>query len=573
MMNEDLVTRFGRQVQDDPSRPALIEVSHRDGRVATGTATYGELHDGARAIAGWLRAHAVPGDRVLLLYPSSIDFAKAFWGCLYAGCVPVPAPLPGTFGHHLSLTTGIALDAGPRLVLTDTEHLDGVADWLIQDRLNELALFATDLVDLSRVQPAGPLEVHGSSPAFVQYTCSGTDLSGHAVSHAALARDIDLLDGTLDLAAHGTVGGWLPMHHNLGLVGLLLAPLAVGATSVLMSPTEFLKHPHRWLQLIDTFDIRLTAAPNFAYDHCVRRISPELAGSFDLSRLRTAVNGPEPVSAATLTAFAERFAPAGLNPRALTPAYGPADRLITVSPPGDRIDGPLITPIDRWALERDTLQPAAGGLELVSCGPVEGTGLQVFNPATQTELLDGLVGEIWLDGYAPTGDLGVIHGGQLYRTGRVSDRLVIDGRSLYAQDIEQELAQLDPAFADLPGCVCAVDVPREELVVLQEVPARTSNADLIALSSVVRDALRDRYRVRVANVVFLRPGQIHRVAGRVQRTLMRELFRSDALAPVYEVLGRQTRQRFRFTEPLPTLSAPAKATRRRNAAVSAVAAK
>jgi acyl-CoA synthetase (AMP-forming)/AMP-acid ligase II len=363
------------------------------------------------------------------------------------------------------------------------------------------------------------------------------------------------------------------MHHNLGLVGLLLAPLAVGATSVLMSPTEFLKHPQRWLQLIDTFDIRLTAAPNFAYDHCVRRISPELAGSFDLSRLRTAVNGPEPVSAATLTAFAERFAPAGLNPRALTPAYGPADRLITVSPPGDRIDGPLITPIDRWALERDTLQPAAGGLELVSCGPVEGTGLQVFNPATQTELLDGLVGEIWLDGYAPTGDLGVIHGGQLYRTGRVSDRLVIDERSLYAQDIEQELAQLDPAFADLPGCVCAVDVPREELVVLQEVPARTSSADLIALSSVVRDALRDRYRVRVANVVFLRPGQIHRVAGRVQRTLMRELFRSDALAPVYEVLGRQTRQRFRFTEPLPTLAAPAKATRRRNAAVSAVAAK
>jgi acyl-CoA synthetase (AMP-forming)/AMP-acid ligase II len=195
--------------------------------------------------------------------------------------------------------------------------------------------------------------------------------------------------------------------------------------------------------------------------------------------------------------------------------------------------------------------------------------LQVFNSATQTELLDGLVGEIWLDGYAPTGDLGVIHGGQLYRTGRVTDRLAIDGRSLYAHDIEQELGQLDPAFADLPGCVCAVDVPREELVVLQEVPARMKSVELGELATVVREALRDRYRVRVANVVFLRPGEIHRVAGRVQRTLMRELFRSDALAPAYEVLGRQTAQRFRFTEPLPKPTTP---TRRRNAGVPAVAA-
>ncbi|WBQ08255.1 AMP-binding protein [Kribbella sp. CA-293567] len=547
-MNEDLVARFGRQVADDPSRPAVVEVGHRAGQPVATTATYGELDASARLIAGWLRANTAPGDRVLLLHPSPLAFAQAFWGCLYAGCVPVPAPLPGTYSHHLSLTTGIALDVDPRVVLTDTEHLDLVADWLIQDRLNELALYATDLINLSQVQPSEPVERAAAAPAVLQYTATATSLTGHSLSHQALAADVDRLDAALDLAAHGTVGGWLPMHHGLGLVGLLLAPLAVGATSVLMSPSAFLKDPVRWLRMLDDHDVRLTAAPNFAYDLCVRRVAAADVPALDLSRLRTALNGPEKVSEATISAFTEHFSPAGLDRRTLTPAYGPTDgvRLITVSPPGDRIDGPLLTVADRGGLENDVLQPAADGVPLVSCGPVEGTGLRIVDPATGRELADGLVGEIRLDDDVPTGDLGVIHDRQLLPTGPAVDRIRIDQRSLYAEDVERELARLDPRFADLPGCVCAVDVPREQLVVFQEVTPGMVAPELAPLGAAVREGLRDRFKVRVANVVFLRPGRIRRTAGRVQRTLMRELFCSDALDPVYEVLGRQTAQRYRL---------------------------
>lgn len=547
-MNEDLVARFGRQVVDDPTRPALIEVGHRAGQPVAITATYGELDASARLIAGWLQANTAPGDRVLLLHPSPLAFAKAFWGCLYAGCVPVPAPLPGTFSHHLSLTTGIALDVDPRVVLTDTEHLDLVADWLIQDRLNEVALYATDLINLSQIRPAEPAERPADTPAVLQYTATATSLAGHSLSHSVLTADVDRLDAALDLAAHGTVGGWLPMHHGLGLVGLLLAPLSVGATSVLMSPSAFLKDPLRWLRLIDNYDVRLTAAPNFAYDHCVRRIPAADARTLDLSRLRTALNGPEKVSSATISAFTGHFAAAGLDRRALTPAYGPTDgvRLITVSPPGERVDGPLLTVADRNGLESDVLQPAADGVPLVCCGPVRGTGLRIVDPATGQELADGLVGEIRLDDDLPTGDLGVIHGGQLLPTGPAVDRIRIDQRSLYADDVEQALARLDPRFEDLPGCVCAIDVPREQLVVFQEITPGMIPLELATLGAAVREGLRDRFRIRVANVVFLRPGRIRRTAGRVQRTLMRELFCGDALDPVYEVLGRQTAQRYRF---------------------------
>ena len=541
-MNEDLVTRFRRHVADSPARPAVIEVGRR-----TTTASYQDLDAAARSLAGWLRGQAAPGDRVLLIHPTPIGFAQAFLGCLYAGCVPVPAPLPGQFNHHLALTTGIALDAGPRLVLTDTEHLDLVADWLVQDGLEEPALFATDLVDLSEHEPIDPVDRSADTPALVLYTAAPTSLTRHLISHATLLRDIERLDAALDLAAHGTIGGWLPTDHGPSLTGLLTGPLAVGATTVLMTPTDFLRQPLRWLRLLDRYDVRLTMAPAFGYDVCVRRISTEQARDLDLSRLRTALIGPEPMPEATTSAFAARFAPSGLAPRALTPAYGPTDgvRLISVSPPGDRTGGPLVTPADRKALERDLVRPAADGVRLVSCGPIDGTGLRIVHPVEGIELADDLVGEIELADGTRTGDLGAVHAGQLYPTGRLADRLTVDRRSLYADEVELAVTTLDPRFEGLCGCVCGVDVPQEQLVVLQEVRPRTPVAELESLAATLREGLRDRFRVRVANVVFLRPGQVRRSAGRVQRALMRELFCSDALDPVYEALGRRTAQTYR----------------------------
>ncbi|WP_350277780.1 AMP-binding protein [Kribbella sp. HUAS MG21] len=548
-MNDDLITRFRWHAADDPARPAVVEVGR-----STTTASYDDLDVAARALAGWLRSQAAVGDRVLLVQPSPIGFAKAFLGCLYAGCVPVPAPLPGLSDHHLALTTGIALDAGPRLVLTDTAHLDLVADWLVQDGLEDLALFATDLVDLSTTEPIDP--VSRSSAAALLYTSTPTSLTGHLLTHAELAADIDRLDAAVDFAAHGTVGGWLLTDHGPSLIGLLAGPLSVGASTVLMSPTGFFRQPLRWLQLIDDYDVRLTMAPAFGYDVCVRRIPAADLQAVDLSRLRTALIGPDPVPAATIAAVADRFAPCGLDPRALTPAYGHGVRVITVSPPGDRTAGPLVVAADQKALERNLVQPGADGVPLVGCGPVAGTGLRIVDPVEGLALGDDLVGEIELADGSRTGELGAVHEGQLYPTGRLTDRLVIDRRSLYADEVERAVNALDPRFAGLSGCVFGIDVLQEQVVVLQEVRPGIALSELEALAAVVREGLRDRLRVRVANVVFLRPGQIRRSAERVQRTLMRDLFCSDALGPLLETLGRRTAQTYRIARSAETAGRP-----------------
>ncbi|MDQ1026949.1 acyl-CoA synthetase (AMP-forming)/AMP-acid ligase II/alkylation response protein AidB-like acyl-CoA dehydrogenase [Streptomyces umbrinus] len=541
---------------------------------------YGELDRRARAAAQWLGGTVEPGERVLVSCGPGTGFLRAFLACLYAGAVPVPVPVPGGFGRQEARTTAIAVDTGARLVLTDEAGESAVGRWLEDGRgaLPGLRMHAVEAAERDGDGEAwAEHPVAADTLGFLQYTSGSTsDPKGVMVPHGALVHNLGLMRD-----CHGWHGGmtwcsWLPAHHDMGLIAMMLAPLYLGGTAVLMSSTDFLKRPVSWLRLIERHRADISCAPNFAYDLCARRLTEEQTAGLDLSSWRYACNGAEPVDAATLARFAERFAPAGFSPRSLLPGYGLAEATLYVA--GTRAErAPTVLRADMAALARGeviaatTPERADGVQELAGSGIVRGLDLRIVDPDSRVELPDGHVGEIWVRGgsvalgywnrpeesartfdavtaggdrgFLRTGDLGALRSGELYVTGRIKEMIIVHGRNLYPHDIERELRDLDPAFADLPAAVFGVrpggSPAAEQIVAVQEVRGRgLQEAALTALARGARARLAQRLGVRVGGVVLVRAGRIRRTtSGKIQRTLMRRLFEDGELDALHEELA------------------------------------
>ncbi|MDH6113780.1 acyl-CoA synthetase (AMP-forming)/AMP-acid ligase II [Kitasatospora sp. MAP12-15] len=585
-MSETIVDRIASHARELSTKAAVVFAQTRAGGLASEQLTYHQLDQHARAFAQFLAGHCAPGDRVLLLYPAGLDFVTALIGCQYAGVVAVPAPVPDSSGRRDTRTGGIARDAGAVLVLTDTRRHAEVGEFLRAEGLGELAVLATDELDLGEDAAARwtPPALAADSIAVLQYTSGSTsEPKGVVVSHGALRHNVGLISRSFGAGEQTKVCSWLPHYHDMGLVGTLLAPLALGGEIVLLSPTDFLRRPRLWLELIQQYRSSFTTAPNFAYDLLTRTVTDEQLAALDLSSLRFALNGSEPVDSGTLLRFAERFAPAGFSPEAFKPCYGMAEAtlFITGTPPEH---GPVFTRVEAEALQAHRFAPTAdeGGQLLVSSGPPTDLEVVVVDADTAEVLPEGAVGEIWVrgesvsqgywqrpeenarafgartadgqDGYLRTGDLGVLHEGELYVTGRLKDVLIVRGRNLYPHDIERLVQSMHPGFQGLQGSVCAVPSTQEEIVVMQEVrPHRGEPVDLPELSRRIRTELAERLGVRVSNLVFLRPGQVRRTtSGKVRRSVMRELFLSDGLTAVHQDLDAEIVRRYR-SAPEPVL--------------------
>ncbi|MGW6933616.1 fatty acyl-AMP ligase [Lentzea sp. NPDC054927] len=570
-MFTDIVSRLRRNAQDLPDKEALIYVRDQ-GREQTSTGlTYAELDREVRTLAVWLLERCAPGDRVLLRYPSGVDFAVAILACFYAGLAAVPAPAPVNQRQD-GRSLGIAHDAGVVLALTDARHLDAVRAELAESGLAELPAAATDELEPRDDVDWTPARPSDDAVAFLQYTSGSTsEPKGVIVTHGALAHNLHLIQRAFGLVISDRMCSWLPVHHDMGLIGMLLLPLHLGATTVLLSPTDFLRRPHRWLELMTEHRVTGTSAPNFAYDLCTRNVTDEQLARLDLSSWRCALNGSEPVHAATLTRFAERFAPAGFRAEAFKPCYGMAEAtlMVTAAPPGTSY---VERPVDAAALEQKVFTPAEEGPVLVSSGRPLELDVLVVDPDTSEVLPEGRIGEIWVrgasvaagywgndeatahsfrgtttdgrGGFLRTGDLGVLFDGELFVTGRIKDVLIIRGRNLYPHDIERSVAGLHDGFRGLHGSVCTVPAPQETIVVMHELRGR--GLDLPELAGRIRGELSTDLGLRVANVVFLRPGQVRRTtSGKVRRALMRELFLKDELTPLYEELDPELIRRYR----------------------------
>ncbi|MFE9727902.1 fatty acyl-AMP ligase [Streptomyces sp. NPDC005794] len=559
-----LVAAISATAQADPERKAVGFVRHPEHEGEDALRSYSWLDDKARRIAVLLRAVGLgAGSRVLLLFPQSAEFAAAYAGCLYAGMAAVPAPLPTGTSLETARVVGIARDAEAGAVLTVSDTEAEVRQWAAGTGLGDLPLFSVDeLPDDADPDAWREPEIRADTVAVLQYTSGSTGSpKGVVVTHGALADNVRSFLSGFGLGAGARLGGWLPMYHDMGLFGLLSPALFSGGAAVLMSGSAFLRRPYLWLTLIDRFGLVFSAAPDFAYSYCARRVKPEEMDRLDLSRWRWAANGSEPVRAETLRAFTKEFAPAGLPPNAMTPCYGLAEATLLVSLSA----GELRTRrVDVAELENHRFVEAAAGRpsrEVVSCGRPPALEIRVVDPATGKPVTGDGVGEIrvqgastargyWqkteataetfvmdADGSGPwlrTGDLGALHEGELYVTGRIKELLIVHGRNIYPHDIEHELRA---RHAELGAVGAAFSLPTEEgeaVVVTHEVGPSVRADQGPELVTALRATLAREFGLASAGVVLVSRGRTPRTSsGKVQRRLTARLFRTGELAQVY----------------------------------------
>ncbi|MFF9106545.1 fatty acyl-AMP ligase [Streptomyces sp. NPDC014805] len=551
-----------------PEREALLLLPESDDRGRPNPVSYGALDAAARELAGWLQARGAQGERVVLMHLSRRQFAVSLLACLYAGAIAVPVPPTGGRRHHAVRVAGIVKDVAPCATFTDAALAPDVSRLLASCGYGSVPCLAADAVPV-RVPWQRP-DLSEDTVAYLQYTSGSTGTPrGVVVTHGNLLANLAAIEEALGAGPGERVGGWLPFHHDMGLVGQLLLPLYLGGTSVLLSPEAFLKRPARWLEAIGRYGIGVSGAPDFAYELCARQVTDEQVAGLDLSGWRVAVTGGEPVAAATGRSFTERFAPAGFRPEALTPCYGLAEATLLVSG-GCLETAPAARAVDGEALERHQLrEPRAGRAPrtLVACGRPYGSEVRIVDPESLRTVADGGIGEIWVrgagvaggywrdrtataevfdavtadgeGGFLRTGDLGTLLDGRLHVTGRLKDVIVVGGRNLYPQDLEHAVQQISALFGT--GTAFSVPGERERVVMVQELRThKRYDLDLDGLAGDVERCLAEEFGISVDGVLLVRPGTIRRTtSGKVERAATRRLFLNGRLQPLHQRLGRE----------------------------------
>ena len=532
--------------------------------------TFGQLDQRAREIASVLSSTVGSGHRALLIYPPGLQIIQAFFGCLYAGVLPVPATHPRP-RRPLTRITAIAEDSQAAVALTTGETLDSLDMDRLPPALDELNWLATDELPPSTAADWTAPRVSPDDAAFLQYTSGSTSVpKGVTITHRNLLVNLEMIRvgfGIEATEANETTGvgvSWLPPYHDMGLIGGILESLYVGGCAVLMSPNSFIRRPERWLQLISDHRASVSGAPNFAYDLCVRNIAREKRAQFDLSSWRVAFCGAEPVCADTLRRFTEAFAPSGFREEALYPCYGMAETTLLASG-GDWRRRPRIISVNRSRLlDANIAEPSnngSDGKDVVSCGQtILDQTLKIVEPSSGTCCSPGHVGEIWIKGdnvspgywdkdvdgeatfdnvlnetgersYLRTGDLGFILDDHLYVTGRLKDLLIFRGRNHYPHDIESTAQQVHPCLIPNSGAAFSVECDGgEELVLVQEVDRAYRGTDLDEVVRAIRRDIVGEHEVDALAVVLIRQASLPRTtSGKVQRSRCRELYQAGDL--------------------------------------------
>ena len=528
--------------QPDSTAFTFLEAGEQEGA----TLTWADVDLQSRAIAAAVQSRVRHGDRVLVMLSPCVEFVPAFFGVVYAGAIAIPTyPPAGARADRTSARLrGMIADAGISLVVScgavraRRPALEALVPELTGLPWVEIDAVTQDLAEAWRIP-----SIHADTLALLQYTSGSTAAPrGVMVSHGNLLHN---LGQSATLARHDAESlsvTWLPVNHDMGLIDGILQPVYSGFTAYLMAPAAFLQRPSRWLQAISRYGATHSGGPNFAYDLCARRIADAERDALDLSTWRNAFNGSEPVRRSTMEAFHRRFAMCGFRWESFRPAYGLAEStlLVTSSHPGD---GPSF-------LETEP------GRSLASCGTVNCTPrIRIVDPATQTAVRDGAVGEIWvssesvargywnrpresaatfgafLDGthdgpYLRTGDLGCIVEGRLFVTGRIKDVLIVRGVKHYPQDIEATAERAHPILR--PGGCAAFAVQHagdERIAIVAEVEPRreVSAADLEHAMLAVRRTVAEVHQVAPLSVALITAGALPKTtSGKLQRFLCRD---------------------------------------------------
>ncbi len=556
--SSSLVDILMQRAQNQPEGKAYIFL--KDGETDEVSLTYQELERQARAIATSLQSQGAGGERALLLYPPSLEFIVAFFGCLYAGVVAVPV-YPPRRNQKLSRLLSIVNDAQAKVALTTTSILADIDKrWEEEAELAQLKWVATDTIE-ANVREFVPRAVTRSSLAFLQYTSGSTGTpKGVMVTHGNIMHNQQLIHQAFGHSEKTIVVGWLPLFHDMGLIGNVLQPMYLGIPCILMPPVAFLQKPIRWLKAISKYRATTSGGPNFAYDLCVRKVQPEQLADLDLSSWDLAFNGAEPIRAETLEQFSKKFAQCGFNYSAFYPCYGMAETTLFTTG-GDKNHLPVIQGVKSGELEQNSVEESeilsAESRLFVGCGrPYMDTTVSIVNPESLTRCGLGQIGEIWVSGgsiasgywnrpqqtsetfqayladtgegpFLRTGDLGFQLKGELFVTGRLKDVIIIRARNHYPQDIELSVEKTHPALRPNSGAAFSVEVEGEEkLVVAQEVKRtylRQINIDEVI--EAINQAISLEHELVINTIVLLKPGSIPKTSsGKIQRSACRQKF-------------------------------------------------
>jgi 8-amino-7-oxononanoate synthase len=546
--------------------------------------TYADLDRKARAVAAWLEMHNLKGQRALLLFPAGLDFVASFYGCLYAGVVAVPA-YPPRMNRSLDRIQSIAEDAEARVALTTQSVLERVQPLLDQTPdLKQLKWLAMDCLPEGIENQWEDPQVSGNSLAFLQYTSGSTGTpKGVMLTHSNLLHNCSLISQAFELTRSCSGVFWLPSYHDMGLVGGILQPIYYGRPNVLMSPMSFLQRPFRWLQAISRYRGVVSGGPNFAYDLCVRKITPEQRAKLDLSCWTLAFNGAEPVRSETLERFAETFEPCGFRREAFYPCYGLAEATLLVSG-GYKQDPPVVRSFNSKALENREVvgipSHETGARKLVGAGQqLSGEKIVIVNPETLTRCAPNEVGEIWVSspsiaqgywrrteetrycfharladtGEGPflrTGDLGFFQHNELFVAGRLKDLIIIRGLNHYPHDIELTVERSDAGIR--PGCGAAFTVENDEdqhLVIVYEIERHPQTEPPAICEAIRRDVSRE-HELQVSAIRLVKAGSIPKTSsGKIQRHACRNAFLDGSLEVVAEWNSETLGEDFEPTAP------------------------
>uniref|UniRef100_UPI0025C5BC11 non-ribosomal peptide synthetase/type I polyketide synthase n=1 Tax=Flavobacterium sp. TaxID=239 RepID=UPI0025C5BC11 len=571
---ETLVKVLSNHISQTPNK--VIYRFLENGEEESDCRTFQDLYDNAKRIASHILEHAKPGDRVLLLYPSGLDFIDAFLGCFLAGVIAVPA-FPPQGKRRIGRLENIVADCRATLILTIESIYTKSSGWFDTEIFTNVKWLQTNvLVDsLDKDFPV----VLPTDIAFVQYTSGSTgDPKGVMVTHSNIVHNNKLMKNCFHQNTESIGVSWLPIYHDMGLVGNILQALYVGFEMIVMPPTAFIQKPIRWLKVISDYKGTFSGGPNFSYDLCAHQIKEEDLKGLDLSNWQVAYNGSEPIRPETVNNFTTRFSSIGFDETYLIPCYGMAETTLIVSC-SDFNSIPKALLLDKENFHSGEVKlfnkedKTSNTIEFIGNGPVlEELEIKIVNPDTKMVCQEKGIGEIWISGasvakgywqreeltkevfqariqnsdvnsaedkeeYLRTGDIGFINEKQLYITGRLKELMIINGVNHFPQDIERVVQQSHIDLQNNAGVAfCTESKGKEQLVIVQEIK-RTSmkGYDFNFIVKSIIDSVFEQHELSVSAIILVEPGKVEKTSsGKIKRLATKILYESNTIEGVMD---------------------------------------
>lgn len=522
--------------------------------------TYGELELASRRVAIKLSELGLQGNRVLMFYPSGLEFIFAFFGCLISGVVPVPA-YPPRKNRSLKRIHAIAANCGAVSILTTDDISQSLERNFSEDPLlNKLSWHSTESWASGEMKEQNLQEPDFENLAFLQYTSGSTgDPKGVMVSHRNIMYNLKSLQIFFRITNKDVLVNWVPQFHDLGLIFGVLETVFSGIHAVLISPVSFITNPFFFLQTIGRFHATISGQPDFAFNLCVDRTDDAQRSCLDLSSLRSLYSGAEPVRKSTFERFYQAFSPAGLKSEALFPAYGMAESTLILTGI-DADHPPSYLPVHSSSLEIGNVVPASDGEDEKDIRWITGNGkpnmdtsILITDPETKEILPPDKIGEIWASGstiamgyynkpqlseevfrvstagsdepvWLRTGDLGFLHDQELYITGRLKDLIIIHGRNFYPQDIELTVEESHPSIRKTCSAAFSFEVDgTEKLGVVAELRRSVIHPDTSRVIDEIAAAIFREFEIQPGRIVLIRIGSIPKTSsGKIMRNATRE---------------------------------------------------